>query len=274
MERIHVVGCGPRSGTTLITEMLIACFEIDLHTYHENSIFTWPWHWGHVFVTKKPRDVILVEEVLASMQNLHVIFMLRDPRDMIVSRHGRTPDKYWCGLEFWKAYKPFADRLRMHPRFITVRYEDLVTQPDTIQKQLMEQMPFLRKKTLFSQFNELAQPSKASELALGGTRTVSTDSIGNWRNHLPRVAGQIRIHGSLTKDLIDFGYEKDALWEQELQGIEPDMTPSHWPEFFSERTVEKWQKGLKWKARLIRLGHTKPMVFVNMIRTQCKSKLK
>lgn len=61
MKRIHIVGSGPRTGTTLIAEMMIACFEIDLHTEHEDSIYTWPPCRGNIFLTKKPRDILVIE---------------------------------------------------------------------------------------------------------------------------------------------------------------------------------------------------------------------
>lgn len=93
MKRIHIVGCGPRSGTTLLCEMMIACFEIDLYGKHENTIYTRPWRHAELFLTKKPMDILVAESVLNVMSNLYVIFMLRDPRDMIVSKHGLDPNR-------------------------------------------------------------------------------------------------------------------------------------------------------------------------------------
>ena len=69
MKRIHIVGSGPRTGTTLIAEMMIACFEIDLHTEHEDSIYTWPPYRGNIFLTKKPRDILVIEPILRIMRN-------------------------------------------------------------------------------------------------------------------------------------------------------------------------------------------------------------
>lgn len=64
MKRIHIVGSGPRTGTTLIAKMMIACFEIDLHTEHEDSIYTLPPCKGNIFLTKLPRDILVIEPVL------------------------------------------------------------------------------------------------------------------------------------------------------------------------------------------------------------------
>ena len=248
MKRIHIVGSGPRTGTTLIAEMMIACFEIDLHTEHEDSIYTWPPCRGNIFLTKKPRDILVIEPILRIMRNLCVIYMVRDPRDMIVSKHKRDPERYWANLQFWKTYTAYGRRLQSHPRFISVRYEDLVTQPGQIQDYLMKRMPFLIKKASFNSYHKIAQPSKDSMVALGGLRPASLSSIGNWRKHLPRVAGQLQLHGSISEDLIAYGYEQDAAWEKELEGIGPDLSAGHFPDNFTVKRVKHWDRGKYVKA--------------------------
>lgn len=231
MKRIHIVGCGPRSGTTLLTELMSTCFEIDLFTEHEDSIFKLPPKKCDIYLTKNPSDILHAKTVLNAMANLHVIYMIRDPRDMVVSRHNSDPSRYWSGLIFWKTYTPYGRALTDHPRFISIRYEDLVIKPDQVQADLMARFPFLKKKANFSDYHVLAKPSERSLKALREVRPVSSSSIGNWRNHLPRIAGQIQLHGSINDDLIFYGYEKDSDWEKLLENIEPDLNPSHWSEF-------------------------------------------
>jgi hypothetical protein len=225
VKRIHIVGSGPRTGTTLIAEMIIACFEIDLHTEHEDSIYTWPPCRGNIFLTKKPRDILVIEPILRIMRNLCVIYMVRDPRDMIVSKHKRDPERYWANLQFWKTYTAYGRRLQSHPRFISVRYEDLLTQPGQIQDYLMKRMPFLIKKASFNSYHKIAQPSK--------------DSM---------VAGQLQLHGSISEDLIAYGYEQDAAWEKELEGIGPDLSAGHFPDNFTVKRVKHWDRGKYVKA--------------------------
>ncbi|MEN0002261.1 MAG: hypothetical protein AAF940_15390, partial [Pseudomonadota bacterium] len=72
--------------------------------------------------------------------------------------------------------------------------------------------------------------SAKSVKALRGVRPISTSSIGNWKNHLPRVAGQIALHGAITDELIEFGYEPDRSWEALLDGVTPDLADSHFKE--------------------------------------------
>jgi hypothetical protein len=156
--------------------------------------------------------------------------MLRDPRDVIVSRHRNDPQRYWAPLRFWKRHAQVIRRLRHHRRFILVRYEDLVRNPDGVQEALVARMPFLKQRARFSDFHKLARPSAKSVAAMGSVRPINSASIGNWRNHLARVAGQIAIHGSISEELIAFGYEPDESWLAALKGVSPDLTPSHWPE--------------------------------------------
>lgn len=109
--------------------------------------------------------------------------MARDPRDVIVSRHGKRPDMYWYDIPRWRQCQTAARRAVGHPRFITVRYEDLVTRPDDVQQQLARRIPVLTIKAPFSRYHLTATPSYQSLLAMHSVRPVSASSIGAWRQH-------------------------------------------------------------------------------------------
>jgi hypothetical protein len=222
MKQIHIVGSGPRTGTTLMAEAMIACFRIDQHTAHEDRVFAKPSEPTDVYLTKTVKDLLVIGPFLDLNPDLYVICMIRDPRDMVVSRHGKDPDTYWAGLRYWNTYIPAWRRVRHHPRLITVKYEDLVTDPDGTQASLVAAMPFLDKTGPFSRYHEVADPSDRSLTA---------------KNHLPRVAGQIHIHGSIAQDLIEFGYEADDTWTALLTDVNPDLSPGHWPEHFTRRNL-------------------------------------
>ena len=243
--RIHIVGCGPRTGTTLMAEMAISCFDIDAYTEHEDPIYTRPNQPANIFLTKRPRDILVAEPMLHLLSNLYVIYMLRDPRDTITSKHRKDPDRYWSTLRYWKAYTPYGRKLQHHPRFMTVRYEDLVSKPDEVQEYLMERMPFLKKRGDFSRYHEFAKPSKQSLDALRGMRPVASTSVGKWRNHLPRVAGQLKLHGenAIAEDLIEYGYETDDSWLNELKDVTPDYSESHWSEYFTPQELKQRMRG-------------------------------
>ena len=255
MQRIHIVGCGPRTGTTLLTELMISSFDIDLHTDHEDRIAKCPPRNGKVFLTKSPKDIVVIEPILNWVKNLHVIYMLRDPRDMIVSRHRANRERYYSNLEYWFNFMPFAKRLQGHPRFLQIRYEDLVNDPDKVQERIIEKHPFLVQNHKFSEYHKVANPSSDSKMALGDVRPVSGGSIGNWRQHKARVLGQIKQHGAISQDLIDLGYESNNDWEKELIGLDPDLSDPHESNFFKKSWVKKKQRGKYLRAARVWFYH-------------------
>lgn len=224
-KHIHIVGCLPRSGTTLLTELMVNCFDIDGYTDHEYSIFKEYIRPCKILCTKKPSDIKRVEYPLQVNPDLYVIYMLRDPRDAISSRshqNNSRDKKIWGNLQEWIKHQEIADKLSSNPRFITIRYEDMVTAPDKVQDHLLSRLPFLRKKALFSEFHKIAKPSDKSAAALGGARPISPSSIGNWRSHKPYIKAQIEQYGDISETLVRLGYEQDAAWLEELTDVIAD----------------------------------------------------
>lgn len=232
MKRIHVVSTGPRTGTTLIAELLNSCFDIDQYCGHEARVFSEPAEKGNVFLTKYPS--LLDTGIPLRLNNrLYIVCILRDPRDSCVSKHGNSPDQYWGGLKYWKKELPYWRKLKAHPRFVTIKYEDLVNEPDRVQEQIEEALPFLVKRERFSNYHKLASPGDRSIKAMSGIRKISNSGIGKWKEHLPRVKAQLEIHGSIAQDLIELGYENNEKWTDLLRNVEPDYSPSNRPEFYA-----------------------------------------
>jgi len=259
-RHIHIVGCLPRSGTTLMTELMISCFAIDGHTEHEYSIFhEFPGAY-RILCTKKPNDIRYVDYPLRVNPDLYVIYMLRDPRDAIASRsHQRNEQdhkKIWGNLWHWQQHQAIANTLADHPRFITVRYEDLVRDPDQVQQALMDRMPFLTRTAAFSAYPNVARPSAASTAALGTVRPISPASIGNWRNNKPYLKAQLATYGDLSATLMELGYEQDANWLAELANVTADNSDE--PEGKKPGKKTSWRS--RWTLRrrqfFYRLSHT------------------
>lgn len=227
--RVHITGCAPRSGTTLMMELFRQCFEIEAFGRHEISVFVKPRPEPPLYCSKRPQDILIVPPLLRYDENLWIVFMLRDPRDVIVSQHRLRPGTYWCHLGLWKRRYEIARELWSHPRFSVVRYEDLAERPDEVQRELQERMPFLRMRQRFSEWGR-DRVSEASERALGGVRPVSKESIGSWRSRKGRVRAQLERHGPIERELIALGYEADAAWLKDLEGVEPDRAPSVYAE--------------------------------------------
>ncbi len=234
-ERLHIVG-SPRSGTTLLAEMMATCFRFDAHAPHEMSIFKRPEREVGLFCSKNPQDVLVARPLLAIDPNLWLIYVIRDPRDVTVSRHGKAPDRYWANLRIWKQYHRAGRRLMGHPRCMAARYGSRARSRRR-PGQADGEVSVLERLHAFSDFHETARPSEGSLKALRGVRPVSGDSIGAWRRHKPRVAAQLGMHGPISGELAALGYEPDDRWLAELSGVMPDNQQS----FLNEKTTMKFR---------------------------------
>ncbi|QXP87012.1 sulfotransferase [Methylococcus capsulatus] len=255
-HRIHIVGCSPRSGTTLLNELMVTCFEIGGFAEHEQSIYKPYDYRDEILLTKYPLQTTVVAPFLAVDPDLWVIYLLRDPRDAISSRsHRKDTQRYWSNLGLWRELHGAATKLMSHPRFITIRYEDLVTAPDAVQRELMARLPFLELRHPFSEFHRHARPSRDSLDALGSLRPIDSGSIGNWRRHKPHLVAQMAKYGDLSKLLIELGYEKDDSWLAELEGVSPDDSGSlvlperPWYWHLGKRMDLYWRAAVYWLTR-------------------------
>jgi len=223
MKRIHIVGSGPRTGTTLLAEVMATCFDIDHSFEHESSICTFEPRSGNCMLTKQPGEIGAIKWPLTLNPDLYVICIIRDPRDTVVSSHGKMPGRYWTGLRYWKLFVIKYEQLKKHPRFIMVRYEEFVDDPDAVQDVLERNIPFLERRFKFSEYHLHCQPSEKSLQAIRTLRPIESKGVGAWKKHLARVKQQIQIHGDISDELIHFGYESNKNWKSVLNDI-PDVS--------------------------------------------------
>jgi len=241
---LHVVGC-PRSGTTLMAEMLVACYPHQGHSDHEETIFKVAPHEQGVRLSKKPNDVLWMAPLLERDPALHVIAMLRDPRSVICSMHKAWPGMYFCNYPVWKRAEKGAAAIAEHPRVLLLRYEDLVRDPMKVQAQIEARFPFLSRAHDFNRFHEVARAGEDAQNALGGVREVDQSRIAGWKEHLPRLKQQVERYPQLLADLVEHGYEDDNQWKECLEGIEANDFPCRYSD-----SSEFW-KHLEQKLRFV-----------------------
>ena len=247
-KHLHIVACSPRSGTTLLHEAMVACLHIDRYHRHELRFHKARARPGEILLTKRPKDTRYMAAVLRAVSEFYLIYLLRDPRDVIVSRHGRSRELYYTNIRIWRENQAAAQTFTANPRCLSLRYEDFVRDPDAIQQHICARFPWLRVRHPFSKYHLHAQVSEASRQALRSVRPISPASVGLWRDNLPRIRGQQQIHGSLTPDLIASGYESDGAWESCLAGVTPDAAPSRYPEFLSP--TRRWLQELDGRRKV------------------------
>lgn len=232
-QRIHIVGA-PRSGTTLMHTLMSVCMGIDGVTDGEHRIWRRMPHGERVLATKCPGDERFAPTLLKCDPDLWFVFVLRDPRDLMVSRHGSRPDRYWSSPRTWYEALAVHDALRNHPRFVVVRYEDLVRTPDAVQRELLRRLPFLDARFPFSRYQDHAPKGMRRSVqvvqAMRGVRAISAENVGAWRRHLPRVKAHIGDYPDLPRRLVELGYEPDTAWLATLEEVAGDPSPSMVPD--------------------------------------------
>ena len=244
-KRIHIVGSGPRTGTTLLTEVMRVCYDFDYVSEHEDSICRSNLNIGRnlrMILTKHPAELYGIQYPLWADPDLYIICIIRDPRDMVSSSHGKYPDEYWASLRYWNLFIKSFKKLENHPRIIFIKYEELTTQPNTIQQAINEKFSFLKQKVDFDKYHLYASPSEASLNALKKVRPIEPKGIGNWKNHLPRIKQQIKLHGDISKGLIKFNYETTANWVQILEGVEIGDYQTKTQEFYDKKHLSSKKK--------------------------------
>ena len=243
MKRLHIVGC-PRSGTTLLMELITTCFESSGFCAHETSIFAPPdIEDGDLYISKQPNDIKQIQHIFPRDPNLHIIYLGRDPRAVITSKHRENLQQYFCNYRVWSECDTAANRYRDQPRFLRLRYEDLVADPDQLQATISGRFEFLVQKHSFSEYTRHASPSEQSATAMHGSRDIDQQSLNKWHEHLPRIAEQLARHPALANDLIRLGYEEDQQWLQLLQGVKPEAYPCRYPE--RRPVLKEWERGLR-----------------------------
>jgi hypothetical protein len=217
IRRIHIVGCA-RSGTTML-HLAMACFANALLSEDESGInypylrkrvslaLRFGWRPGtRWYITKRgvnwarPDNVVqLIQRV--QFEQIGLIHLVRDPRDVMLSRHSGQ-DQPYVSPEDWYESIVSADRiwaaLNNYSRKVTIRYEDLVCHPERTEADLMRAFGLHRNPNAFSidrvadNFERLVFRFEAHQLeALNGLRNMDRNSVGKWRSIDDSPIGQM-----------------------------------------------------------------------------------
>lgn len=239
VRRIHIVGCA-RSGTTMLHYSMLA-FADTLLIDHEVSAAGRPslgescvlclkqmYRGGTVHLVTK-RDFgwfegarISLLSQLAVEEEIGVLNIVRDPRDVLTSRiPSVTTRRYYVEPDRWAASVRAADdlfrNLEGYPRKLTLRYEDLLSDPGTAQNALMEAFGLSLRPGIESMgrlkdnLDTLRATARLSK-HLGEIRNFDPTTAGRWRDESEQVAyieglmAQPRLGGELQRFMELYGY--------------------------------------------------------------------
>lgn len=155
---------------------------------------------------KKPRNVLYIKRILNLFrENVHFIHMVRDGRDVIVSRHPSDPSVYWVDVHRWVQDVSAGYKYKDHPQVLTIRYEDLVRNYEQVVEQICEfiEVEFVGE---FLEYPKSARKTRDSAW-FREAQPIRSQSIGKWEN--PEYAGRIAslyAEPQAVKLLNSFGY--------------------------------------------------------------------
>jgi hypothetical protein len=200
---IIIGGCG-RSGTTLLLSILSAHQHIfgipfETNTFCASSIdlkgindyfLTQDIPDGSRWCEKTPRNILFVDGILKYFNNdVRILNIVRDGRDVILSRHPENPDQFWIDPERWIKDVKAGIEVENKNQVMTLKYEDLVLDfGSTVQKILAfideEYNPEI------SNWHQHTKV-KVHEAWFEKVQPLYKDSIGKWKSlrYRQRVKG-------------------------------------------------------------------------------------
>lgn len=241
----QIVICGnSRGGTTLFYNMVRATARDAFMPPSEKRAVKFRHDFHPLIITKRPLDVFDVEEIerrVGPFKDLHFVFVVRDPRSLVSSRHNSVPNDFFQGFDqtyfvskngnsFTKpgvvACFEAIDKAVADERISStvVRYEDLIRDPDAVQQSLSQALG-IAWNGRFSEFHQSEIPA-ALKTALNGVRPVDQAGIDAWRKgeRARRVVQQFTLEPKLFSILERWGYETDRSWFDRLLEEHPVET--------------------------------------------------
>ncbi len=227
----HIIigGCG-RSGTSLLLSILSACEDIvavpnETHAYCPGAYSQIPEVYEKRpfeparlyeallqqeispkqtrWCEKTPKNVLSYQKILNHFgDNVRIINIVRDGRDVITSVHPLDPNKFHVSPERWVKDVSAGLELKEHPQVLTIRYEDLVGKFPVVIEQVCE--------FIGEEFGEriLDWPNYATmRVSKGwfeGLRNVGSGSVGRWkkpeyRDRIDQFVGDSKANALLKR---------------------------------------------------------------------------
>jgi hypothetical protein len=181
IDRILICGCA-RSGNTLMFSLIDTGFENIV------KVKGGPWGEqvpkevveGKVIVGKFPRKASRLHKLMAD--DLGIIYMMRDPRDVLVSKHFERPRTYWTSFERWIRTATVALEYKDHPNVLLLKYEDLITKPNKAQKAMAEKFNLEAARKFEHCYESFDTNDKYNAKTMNGIRPLDKSRIGVWKD--------------------------------------------------------------------------------------------
>lgn len=180
IKRLLICGCA-RSGNTLMLHLLETGFQNVTKTIDGPGGEVAPTKTidGKIVVGKFPKKAGKLEKWYSD--DLGVVYMMRDPRDVLVSKHYLKQAKYWVQPERWIKTANFALAAKDRDDVELVKYEDLILSPNAVQDRIAERFGLAVLRPFTECHNHFDSNDTANISAMKGARPFDPKRIGNWK---------------------------------------------------------------------------------------------
>jgi len=209
----------PRAGTTLLTFLMNYFENTYVYSdteYHPMSFASMVRHPG-LFVLKQPYgyfEEFKPEYTYADIlkrPNWKIISLIRDPRDVLVSRHASDKSRYW--VPFKVIPRVTREHLKHYddPRVFRFKYEELVTGT----QEVLDSIAYFIQRSYHPDWADFHKHWKVSNsrmsMALNGPRPIDPSNIGNWKKeeHSERLA-EIMADDEIRQCIVNLGYKSNG----------------------------------------------------------------
>lgn len=199
---ILVGGCG-RSGTTLLLSILSAnpkLFAIPVETgifckaepralfvnWRYNMTFFYGRYFNDVPPTatrwceKTPMNVCYFDEIIEKFDNrVKLIHIIRDGRDVVLSRHPTNESEYWVEPERWVEDVRHGLSFKGRDNVFTLKYEDLIVNSEKLAIELADFLELPDPKELIDWHQHTTV--KRNRAWSGEVQPIFNDSVGKWK---------------------------------------------------------------------------------------------
>lgn len=185
-NHIHITGVS-RTGTTLMKN-LFRCFKGTIVTPAETlPDLSMHFQWSNSKrreLLHNTKDLIITKQpggaTLTRYPGLRVVYMIRDPRDLLASVNPTDPSGPWHNKEFMGGYFVKLDKVPL--KFIKIKYEDLVSDPNSIQNFLAKKLDLVPAHP-FDKWHELDfEEQDLYVRGMRGIRPISEEHVGQWKS--------------------------------------------------------------------------------------------
>lgn len=261
----HVIIVGPaRSGTTLLYNMCRHSVSGEIYAPGaETPAVASLKKFSSAYLTKRPLDLFEVDKIiklLGPIRDLKFIITVRDPRSLVTSFHKSIPFQYYQSWDygFYTGPYPSFTRPGVGKAFaeiekiknngaiksLIVRYEDLVSNPESIKQKIEKYVDFKMEKN-FSYFHRSDIP-ETLKIQFNSVRPVDSKNAERWKNkkYQKRLSLQFKLFPEIKTVIEKYGYVMDGFQAEDVKIEKGTVVAMHTPDDVYRNEARRMQASM------------------------------